>query len=386
VIPLFVSNLTDSAMLIGLIPAIHGMGWQLPQLFIADRVSRQSRYKPMMMMLTLHERLPFLGLALVAWSLSRLEGQTALLLTFSLLIWQGLGGGFAATAWQSMIGKIFPANRRGTFYGSQAAIANLLASLGAVLAGYLLDLLGVSAGFGLCFFLAFVAMAISFSALAQTREPEHAPPPADPTGRSFWNRLGAILQSDVNFRRFLVGRVLSQFAMMAGAFFTVYAVTRHNVSELEAGWMTGIYMATQIVVNPLMGWLGDRWSYRGGMEIGLVAAALSALLAWWAPGPGWFYLVFILAGIAGVGIWTLTLSMTLEFGTEAQRPAYIGLSNTLVAPANIIAPLLGGWLADIAGYQTTFLVSAVGGLAALLVFHLLVRDPRKLVPAPIEIP
>jgi len=30
IIPLFVSNMTNSALLIGLIPAIHNVGWQLP--------------------------------------------------------------------------------------------------------------------------------------------------------------------------------------------------------------------------------------------------------------------------------------------------------------------------------------------------------------------
>jgi len=35
IIPLFVHHLTDSALLIGLVPAIHNMGWQLPQLLTA---------------------------------------------------------------------------------------------------------------------------------------------------------------------------------------------------------------------------------------------------------------------------------------------------------------------------------------------------------------
>ena len=54
VLPLFVSNLTDSAILIGIIPAIHIVGWQLPQLFTAHRVSLQKRYKPMVMFFTIH--------------------------------------------------------------------------------------------------------------------------------------------------------------------------------------------------------------------------------------------------------------------------------------------------------------------------------------------
>jgi len=46
IIPLFVSTLTSSAMLIGLIPAIHNMGWQLPQLLLAKRISKWNGYGP----------------------------------------------------------------------------------------------------------------------------------------------------------------------------------------------------------------------------------------------------------------------------------------------------------------------------------------------------
>lgn len=89
VLPLFVSNLTDSAILIGLIPAIHVVGWQLPQLFTAHRVAQQKRYKPMVMFFTIQERLPFWGLAALSWFIPSIGPKIALFLTFSLLIWQG---------------------------------------------------------------------------------------------------------------------------------------------------------------------------------------------------------------------------------------------------------------------------------------------------------
>ena len=38
VLPLFVASMTNSALLIGLVPAIHSVGWQLPQLFTASYV------------------------------------------------------------------------------------------------------------------------------------------------------------------------------------------------------------------------------------------------------------------------------------------------------------------------------------------------------------
>jgi predicted MFS family arabinose efflux permease len=71
--------------------------------------------------------------------------------------------------------------------------------------------------------------------------------------------------------------------------------------------------------------------------------------------------------------------MNLEFGSEADRPAYVGLANTLIAPANILAPFLGGWLADLAGYPAAFVATAIGALTAIGVFHWLVQERPKTV-------
>jgi MFS family permease len=136
-------------------------------------------------------------------------------------------------------------------------------------------------------------------------------------------------------------------------------------------------LAAQVLANPILGWLGDRWSYHLAMMIGAVAAILGGLLAWWAPTAGWFYLVFVLTGIANAAIWTVAIAMIMEFGTEAERPAYIGLGNSLVAPLTILAPLFGGWLAEVFSYPAAFLGSAVAGGGMLAMLLLLVKDPRK---------
>jgi MFS family permease len=376
VLPLFVSSMTDSALLIGLIPAIHSMGWQLPQLFTANRLSQQKLYRPAVLKATIHERLPFLGLALLAWFTASMDRRLALGLTFLLLIWQGLGGGFAANAWQSMIGKIIPSERRGTFFGLQSAAANLLSSGAAVLAGLILAKFIAPRNFSIVFLLAAASMGISFFFLSRTHEPESLRPDPPIPAQMFWSNLGAILKRDGNFRWFLGARMLSQLAIVAFSFYTVYVVRYHGLSEVEVGIMTGVLLGIQTLANPLVGWIGDHWSQRIALEIGAGAAALSALLAWWAPSPGWFYLVFTLAGVANAALWTVTLAMTLKFGQEAERPVYIGLSNTLVAPATILAPLLGGILADRLGYAVAFQASAIGGLATVAVLQFFVRDPQ----------
>lgn len=387
IIPLFVASMTDSALLIGLIPAIHNAGWQLPQLFTARWVSRQPRYKPLVMSTTIQERLPYLGLALVAWIIPGIGKPLALGLTFLMLVWQGLGAGFTANPWQSMIGKLIPSDRRSTFIGAQAAAANLLASIAAVFAGLILQRLDSPGDFALNFLLCSVAMVISYYFLALTRETARAPTAeqAPATQAEFWSSVKVILRTDHGFRWFLAARMVSQLAVMGAAFYSVYAVRQHGASELEVGWMTGTLLGTAIIANVGMGWIGDRWSRKGVMEIGLGAASMGALLAWWAPSATWFYLVFALTAIGNVAIWTIGISMSMDFGSEVERPTYIGMSNTLIAPANILAPFLGGWLAQIGGYPAAFLASAIGGLAAIAVFHTQVSNrslPKERIDEP----
>ena len=68
--------------------------------------------------------------------------------------------------------------------------------------------------------------------------------------------------------------------------------------------------------------------------------------------------------------------MTVDFGTEVERPMYIGLSQTLTAPATIIAPIIGGWIVDTAGFIPTFTISTTLSVVMIAILIFLVKDPR----------
>ena len=375
IIPLFVSQMTSSALLIGLVPTIHNVGWQFPQLLTASRVSRAKRIKPLVLWTTIHERIPFLGLALVAWFLPRLGSETALILTFILLVWQGFGGGFTANAWTSMMTKIMPTNLHGTFFGVQMAAFTGLEGLSAIAAGLILDRLDGPLDFTICFLAASASFVISFIFISFAREPDSRIQPIKGRPEGYWVESKRILKTNYNFIAFLAMRSLSQFAAMAFSFYIIYVVWIFGVSDAEAGFMTGIFLMSSIMANLVMGRLADYWSPRAVMIIGALAATLSATVALVAPSANWFYASFILTSVATVAIWTIPLPLTVRFGTEEERPYYIGLSSTVTAPAALLAPVIGGLLADTVGFQATFMVSVVCGLlmAAMLVF--VVKDP-----------
>jgi MFS family permease len=386
VLPLFVASMTDSATLIGLVPAIHATGWLLPQLFTASHTSRLRRYKRTVLLMTVHERVPFLGLAIVAVFLPTIGTQAGLVMTFLCLIWQGLGGGFTANSWTSMISKIIPSESRGTFFGTQAAVANLFISGAAIGAGYLLSSFDAPRNFLYCFLVACVFFILSWFFLAQTREPadydkviEENPPP-------FWHGALEILNRDRNFDWFLSARVLSQFATMGFSFYIVYALRRFHMDEVTAGYLTATLTISQMVANAGMGWLGDRVGHRLMLIIGAASALFSSLLAWLAPSLAWFFPIFFLTGFTNVSIWTNGMTMTVDFSDEKQRPFYIGLAQTLTAPATIIAPLIGGWIADTQGFITTFAFSSILSVGMIFILVFLVKEPRKAAwkPAPLK--
>jgi MFS family permease len=126
-----------------------------------------------------------------------------------------------------------------------------------------------------------------------------------------------------------------------------------------------------------MGWLGDKFGHRPMLIVGAVAAMLSSLLAWFAPSLVWFFPIFILSGLANVSIWTNGMTMATTFSGEKERPFYIGLAQTLTAPATMIAPLLGGWIADSQGFVTTFGLSAILSLVMMLILIFIIKEPRS---------
>jgi predicted MFS family arabinose efflux permease len=89
------------------------------------------------------------------------------------------------------------------------------------------------------------------------------------------------------------------------------------------------------------------------------------------------YIGFALLGVAKAGLWMIPLPLTAQFGHDGERPYYIGLGNTLIAPAAIVAPLLGGALADAANFDAAFLLAVVAGILCVLVLLFVVKEPKS---------
>jgi MFS family permease len=136
-------------------------------------------------------------------------------------------------------------------------------------------------------------------------------------------------------------------------------------------------------MNLVWGLIGDRIGHKAVLAGSAFALALAAFIAWLIASPLWLAVVFILLGASLAADEVSRLNIILEFCAPEDRPTYIGLTNTLLAPVMTLAPIIGGWLASLAGYQSMFVVAMImAGLGgSLLVFW--VREPRHIRPEPV---
>ena len=381
ILPVYVSRLTDSPLLIGLVQTIPGFGWLVPQLFTAPLVERMSRKKPYFIWVSLAgERAAFLAMALGAFSLSTTAPGLALIVFYVALIWHAFGAGMIATAWQEMVAKIIPLRWRGRFFGVANSLGAAMGVPGSLAATAILSRYEFPTNFALCFAITFVGVIISWICVALTREPHGPARQGSEPVTAFIGRLGQILRTDSNFAHFLYTRIVGALGGMFFGFVTVYAVRRFGLPDSVAGVFTTCMVVGQLVGNLALGPIADRRGHKLVIEIGALCNIGALILILAAPSPAATYIVFGLLGINMASYLMSGMSITFEFSEPEVRPTYIGLASTIVGLFSGLSPILGGWLAGVVGYVWLFAICLIILLASWAMLHWWVVDPRFAAP------
>ena len=375
ILPLYVSYLTDSRVLIGLIPAVYIVASHVPQLLMAARAESLERKKPWIVKVSVFERVPWLILALgiLLWPTAP-AGFSYAFLVAMLLFSQGAVG-VASPAWRAMLANIIHPDRKGLMFGLGSAFGGLMGAAGALLARHILDTVAFPLSFGLCFLLAFAGQAISWSFLTLNREPPRRADRARIRLGAYLKELPAVLRGDPNFARFLVSQLLVIFGSLGVTFYIVYGRETFAVSDAFAASLTMAALMSQALGTPLLGWWGDRFGHRSAIEVGALLCAAAGLVMVVAPGAGWMYAAFALLTVSDAGIKVARPALTMDLGAGGRVPTYVALTTTLLAAPALAAPIIGGWLIDLVDFRPVFIAGVVLSLLGWLLLRT-IADPR----------
>jgi len=385
ILPLFVSKLTTSTLAVGLVALLAQGGWYLPQLFTAHATERVPRMRPINVNIGFFaERLPLWALVFAA-SLAVRAPAAALILTVASYAWHTLGAGAIAPAWQELVGRCFPVDRRGFFMGFGSFVGTGFGALGSVASVALLAALPYPKSFMAVFGIGAFSVLLSLAFMTQVREPVPARVQPHQSTGEFWSGVRDILRAGGNFGWYLGGRVTMAFGALGVGFLTLSAIRTWGVSDATVGGYTGVTLVGEAAGMLILGALADRRGHKLSLELAALAFAAAFALTAWSPGPGVYYPAFVLIGFGLGGQITSGIMLTLEFAPPGRQPTYAGLVNTSLGIAGVTAPLAGAWLAA-RDFGLLFLLAVVLNLLAFLVFLLRVRDPRHLASAPPERP
>jgi len=397
VLPVFVSTLTRSTLVVATLTILPGVCWTGLQLVGVCQVLHRPRKLPYLLKVAALGRAPMLLIpALLLFAHPSKQLMLGVLVGCFALLY--ITDGLLGAAWYDMIAKVIPGGLRGRLF----ATWNILGAVAALAVGWLVRVVLANTHlvypqqYGVLFACLCAGLGLSYAFLASIREP------AGPVSHEQAQPLLRVLaQAPVvwaaapSLRRLLYITWLGNLASLAWPFYALYGIRALGLSPAAGAVFIWASAAGSMSGSLAWGWVND-WRGPRAVVVGVsMVRAAPPLLALITPllAPAWpvlthpgsaqyaYAVIFFFTGLIAGGYSIAFPNYLLEMAPTAERPLYVGMGNTLNAPG-LLAPLLGGWLVAHAGYPPVFVIGVVTGLASLVLSLGLERVGGKQAEAP----
>ncbi len=377
VLPVLVEKIGGSNVAIGLITVVWTIGFNFPQILVANFVQKYEPKKTLMLITSMAQRIPWLLLSLTCFFLiGKVNKPMGLILFFVLFGLAAVGGSINLTAWFSLVMRITPVQLRGRMFAARAIVGAILGIIGGILVTEILGAVSYPDNFGLLFLIAFTCMMLSYVSLTTLEEGKNRPRSPGMDYARFFRALPRILSSEHNFRNFMISDSLQIASTMAGAFYIVHAIQKFSLSYIYAGTFTVVNMVSMIVGNVFFGFIADRFGHKLNIILAGLSAFGAALTAIIAPSVEAYFLVFVfwtfMNGLNGVS----RLPIIAEISPEDELPTHIALANMIDSPFALTG-ILAGFIANFWGYDLVFAVAALLAITSVVWLIVTFEEPRN---------
>lgn len=391
-----------SAVVVGLGQALQQIGGFISPVIGATHIEHRKKVLPVSMLMGTMMRLGMLGISLVGWFLTG-EPMLMLVCTLIFLFLMGFFQGAQGVAFQLLLAKVIPIQRRGRLQALRNVIGGVVAAGLAWWAGNYIIQRHVGFGhngYATTFFLAVILTTAGLSALALLmKEPE---PPTVRAKSRVIDRLKdfpALISEDRNFMFFMLAQLLSTAGRIAAPFYILSAGRVTTLDGKMLGEMSLAFLGADTLTNMGWGFMGDKFGFRStflaslalwiGATVLLIAAPhmpilhVGAFNVWFVHigptvigGLAWIFISFFGFGSAQSGQMMSSSTMVLEFGSREDMAMRLALTQTAQSLTAAIGPLLGGLLVAMTGYDPLFVVSCGFLVSGFVILLTLVKEPR----------
>jgi MFS transporter, ACDE family, multidrug resistance protein len=298
----------------------------------------------------------------IASSLAYLWARPQLLLLIRFL--QGVGAAALSAVSLALVG-IYYKETRGRAYG----IYNTIKGAGYVLSPLVGGALVVRKNFGYLFIASAAVGIVAFLMSLFVPDVKEKTRPFEEEDELSLKAVVTVLRAPILWRWYLIIVVNMFFVSILFGFVPVYLSSLGYKPEV-AGVLLSVLALSYLLVQPLAGWLADKYEARATVLWGITASALAVLLIPFSKGVP----LVVISVVAGLGIgtvWTNSDAAVSSLAKEGRLGATMGTAGSFKEFGDMVGPILIGVLSQAFGLTVGFTACGVLGLMslALMVFR-----------------
>ena len=143
----------------------------------------------------------------------------------------------------------------------------------------------------------------------------------------------------------------------------------------QATLLVSVMMLAYFLPSYPLGVLGDRWSRKRLLTIGLLINALGFIVLSWAPSYGWAIVAVAISGFGGSFFHPAATALTVQLFPESPGRA-LGQMAIGASVGFFFGPLYAGWRGQGAGWRQPTLELGLMGLVGAVLFAVLAAENR----------
>ncbi|MBI5291681.1 MAG: MFS transporter [Chloroflexi bacterium] len=377
----FVTHLSGSALLLGLVVPLRDGSWFLPQLWVSSYLQSWPRKLKLYRYMAALRFAVWSGLVLAVFFVK--DPRWLLLMFFVFFGVGAVASGISGLPFLEVVGKTIPPKKLGLFFAWRQALGGLAGIVGSLVVGWMLAAgspLAFPYNYGVLLGLGVILVAGGLAAFGNVSEPEDTDTRPATSVLSQIRRGAQAFRSDGNFRHFISLRSSLMIAGAATPFFAVYVQQRLGGAPGMVGVYLAVYTVSSLLSNVIYGRFSAQWGNRRTMAVaasaGLAMTCFVLVLAIAAPllnlsgavASWWLIPVFALSGLRESGVGVAGQSLLLDISPAAERSLYLGFTNSLLGIV-LFATTLSGVVVQSFGFMAlltlTLLAHAFAVTAAL---------------------
>ncbi len=299
-------------------------------------------------------------------------------------------GHSASPPWNSLMGDLVPAEKRGFFFGKRNKITGCITFLSVFAAGLVLNYFQATSvlfGFSIIFVIAFIARLVSWGFLTKMVELPYQP--IQEHRHDFLFFLRSLHKTNTGL--FILFLCLMNFSVqIAGPFFSAYMLRDLSFSYLEFMLVNIMVTITTFLTMTYWGTSADYYGNKKIITITAILLPIIPLLWLFSHSLPYLMTINIISGFAWAGFNLASTNFLFDNTASAERARYFAYYNMLNGFSVFLGATLGGFLAThitmpwifISQFQILFLISGI--LRACISFTFLPRINEVRIVHPVQ--